>query len=71
MITLTFNTTLKNVFIRDGVRDGSPVLETIENVPTVQPDSMGFYTIMVDIPEKGRVPYMRLPISNTIMRIVS
>ena len=71
MITLTFNTTQKKVILRDGIRDGSPVFETIDNVPTVQPDSLGFYTVMIDVPEKGRVPFMRLPISNTLMRIVS
>jgi len=38
---------------------------------TVKPDEKGFYTILVDVPEVGRVPYLRVPISNTLMRIVS
>lgn len=70
MITITFNTTLKNVILRESY-NSSGYLEMIENVPTVQPDEKGFYTVMVDIPEVGRVPYLRLPIQNTIMRIVS
>ena len=70
MITLTFNTTLKNVTLKEGYNSTS-FLEVIDNVPTVQPDDKGFYTVMVDIPEVGRVPYLRLPIQSTIMRIVS
>jgi len=70
MITLTFNTTLKRVFIK--LDSNSPdFYKVINNVPTVQPDEKGFYTVMVDVPEKGRVPYMRIPIQNTIMDIVS
>ena len=70
MITLTFNRTLKNVTLKEGY-NSTNVLELIDNVPTVQPDDKGFYTVMVDVPEVGRVPYLRLPIQNTIMRIVS
>jgi len=71
MITLTFNTTQKKVILRDGLYLDSPTIDIVENVMTVQPDEKGFYTILVDVPEVGRVPYLRVPISNTLMRIVS
>ena len=70
MMTITFNTTLKRVTLKEDFNSTNP-FKVINNVPTVQPDDKGFYTVMVDIPEVGRVPYLRLPIHNTIMRIVS
>jgi len=46
-----------------------------ENVPTVQPSPEGYYLVLQDVPHSNgestvRVPVLRLPIANTIMRIV-
>jgi len=71
MITLTFNTAQKKVILRDGVKIDSMVIEMIDNAMTVQPDEKGFYTILIDVPEVGRIPYLRVPINNTLMRIVN
>ena len=75
MIVATFNTKLKNLSLRSDLSSNAVTYEVYENVPTVQPSPEGYYLVLQDVPHVNgestvRVPVLRLPIANTIMRIV-
>jgi hypothetical protein len=75
MIVVTFNTKLKNLAIYPDLTT-TVKLVFYENVPTVQSSPEGYYLVLQDVPHSNgestvRVPVLRLPIANTIMRIVN
>ena len=75
MIVVTFNTQLKNLAIYPDLTT-TVKLAFYENVPTVQSSPEGYYLVLQDVPHSNgestvRVPVLRLPIANTIMRIVN
>lgn len=67
MITITFNTTTKNVI----VKENTTILYQFTNVPTVKVKEEGFYEVMKENQpeESSRVPVARFPIANSIMII--
>ena len=68
MITLKFNTTTKQVVIKDST---NTIIGTYYDAPTVKPRD-GFYEIMQKYSDAGQdiqIPVCRLPIQNTIMFI--
>jgi len=74
MIVVTFNTKLKNLAIYSDL-ETTTRMAFYENVPTVQSSPEGYYLVLQDVPHSNgestvRVPVLRLPIANTIMRIV-
>ena len=72
MQSLTFNTKLKTIVLKDGRREDSTIIETMDNISTVKCSELGFYEVMQKSNENGNaLPVMRLPISNTNMFIVS
>jgi len=68
MLTLTFNTTTKEVKI---LQDKT-ILYVYQNVPTVKPHE-GYYEILQEEADRlvgtKRYPVARVPISNTLMLI--
>jgi hypothetical protein len=69
---LTFNTKLKTIVLKDGRREDSTIIETMDNISTVKCSELGFYEVMQKSNENGNaLPVMRLPIANTNMFIVS
>ena len=69
MQTLTFNSTTKKVQLLSGSRGDSKVLETFDNVPTVEVEN-GYYEVMQKLEETGGVvPVLRVPMANTNMLI--
>jgi len=75
MIIVTFNTKLKNLAVYPDLTT-TVKLAFYENVPTVQSSPEGYYLVLQDVPHSNgestvRVPVLRLPIANTIMRIVN
>ena len=68
MITLTFNTTTKEVKITES----NVIIKMFSNVPTVKP-AEGYYEVLQEeqdlVHGKQRFPVARLPIANTIMFI--
>ena len=72
MQSLTFNTKLKTIVLKDGRREDSTIIETMDNISTVKCSELGFYEVMQKSNENGNaLPVMRLPIANTNMFIVS
>jgi len=71
MQTLTFNTTLKTVYLLSSKRNGSEVLESFDNISTVKCSEFGFYEVMQKLSEDSMsaIPVMRVPIANTNMII--
>jgi hypothetical protein len=71
MQTLVFNTTTKSVKLYEGNSEGSSILYTFNEVPTVKCED-GYYQVMqIDgtSSEEKRVPVARFPIANTNMLI--
>lgn len=67
MITLIFNTTEKFIVLKDTEGYNQ---EEIKQVPTVKVES-GYYEVMQTQTDTGKaIPVLRVPIQNTIMRIV-
>lgn len=72
MQSLTFNTKLKTIVLKDGRREDSTIIETMDNISTVKCSELGFYEVMQKSNENSNaLPVMRLPIANTNMFIVS
>jgi hypothetical protein len=69
MHTLVFNTTEKTVKVLDGPVGDSKIISNFESVPTVKVDDRGYYEVLQELPEVGRLPVARLPIANTVMFI--
>ena len=67
MQTLIFNSTTKSVQLLSGSRGDSKVLETFDNVPTVKIETE--YYEVIQTTDTGKVPVLRVPISNTNMLI--
>lgn len=72
MQTLTFNTTTKQVQLKNSERENSIVIESFNNVSTVKCSDFGFYEVMQKLSEDSisAVPVMRVPIANTNMIII-
>jgi len=72
MQTLTFNTTTKQVQLKNSERENSIVIESFNNVSTVKCSDFGFYEVMQKLSEDSisAVPVMRVPIANTNMIIM-
>lgn len=69
MYTLVFNTTEKTVKVLDGPVGNSKIISNFVSVPTVKVDDKGYYEVLQELPEVGRLPVARLPIANTVMFI--
>jgi hypothetical protein len=67
MQTLMFNSTIKRVYLWDGSRGNSKLIETFDDVPTVKIET-GYYEVMQKT-ETGVVPVLRVPMANTNMLI--
>jgi hypothetical protein len=67
MQTLIFNTTKKTVQLFSDSRVSGIVLETFDNVPTVKIETE--YYEVIQTTDTGKVPVLRVPISNTNMLI--
>ena len=78
MQTLIFNTTTKQVQLLDGPRGSSLTLETFENISTVKVNVAHYEVMQKQTDESNSsiptmnssIPVMRVPISNTNMRII-
>lgn len=72
MQTLLFNTTTKSATLYAGKMEGSEILYTFQNVPTVKKEE-NYYEIVEEVVEqddrKQRFPIARFPIANTNMII--
>ena len=72
MQTLLFNTTTKSATLYSGKMEGSEILYTFQNVPTVKKDE-NYYEVVEEIETtdglKSRFPVARFPIANTNMII--
>lgn len=72
MQTLIFNTKDKTIYLLDGYKGNSSIMERMENVTTVKVAPEGFYEVMQKPNENSNaIPVLRLPIANTNMFIES
>lgn len=72
MQTLVFNTKDKTIYLLDGFKGKSTIMERMENVTTVKIAPEGFYEVMQKPNENSNaIPVLRLPIANTNMFIES
>jgi len=71
MQTLLFNTKNKTVTVYEGKENGSTIMYSFVDVPTVKVN-VGYYEVMMKVnngPNENRVPVARFPTSNTNMLI--
>ena len=69
MQTLVFNSTEKYVTLYGGWPAETGYIEQIYNVPTVK-TAEGYYEVIQKDADEKNYPVLRVPISNTIMKII-